>query len=1005
MTKMSIRLALLSSVSTALVAFLPATVIAQATPSDVNCDNVSTTTDNSPAVVVVANGPTNVTCGTVTTTGAASDAILISNTAGPTTVTGGTTSATGAGSRGVVVTSSAPTAADLVTVNTGRVIANGNAVVASATSGANVRVNANANVTSTTGAGVTVTTAGGATTVGQSAGTTITGATDAIRVNNTVGGAINVNALGTLVANNGSGVFVTTNAASADPINVTTNIVRSSGGPGTWGSQVRASAGTGDITITSNGVMGSAGAPGSMLGGILALTNGTSNRNVTVNVNADIGSPTDRSSAAQVLVSGTSTSAKTLAVNIANASIFGGPGAVQVQQNATSLGDIRIIGTGTGALSATGPTAIGINARILNAANPGNILVDVTQSVLGTVQGINATTLGTGTVTVAARGNVTATTGTGITATTGGATLVTIGAGTTTTGAQGVSLQGAAGNTLIVNGTLRNTGGTTPFTVLNGGPFTLTLGATGTIAGPLAFTTGNDTFNNQAVFALPANIDFLAGTDVLNNTNTVTAFNGTSTLANLETFNNVGGLIDMRDGAANDMVVTSGNFVGSGASRLAVDVSSTASDRLVIGGAASGSTRVDANFIGAGLFNIPGALVVDAGTSSAAAFTLGAVSGNTSTLVDYRLALVGADFFLTATPNRSAFDPVAITNLASSLWYQSADEVFAQTDQPAVTVGASVWGQAYYSQDRFGDSNDDVVIGGTSFEVDNQVKTKRKGIQAGVDYGFGGARIGLTGGFGRAKSDNDLNNDFKANGLNVGAYGQFGGYTGFHGAGLIKYDRYKLRFESGAFNNERSRLTARGIDGSLGYRFGLGTTANLDAKVGLSHVRNKIDDVNAFGFNFDIGRSTSTRGRAGMRATFGTNFAPYVDATVYREFNGRRDVTLFDGQNSFDIGTNGKATWARLEGGISSNGGPGPLLAAWADIGDKKGLGLRAGFRFGGRPVAEVIAPLPPVVEPVAPPPATQTCADGSVILATDVCPMLPPPPPPAPPEAQPERG
>ncbi|QIK79385.1 porin family protein [Sphingomonas piscis] len=50
-------------------------------------------------------------------------------------------------------------------------------------------------------------------------------------------------------------------------------------------------------------------------------------------------------------------------------------------------------------------------------------------------------------------------------------------------------------------------------------------------------------------------------------------------------------------------------------------------------------------------------------------------------------------------------------------------------------------------------------------------------------------------------------------------------------------------------------------------------------------------------------------------------------------------------------------------------------------------------------------APPPPVVEtPVAPPPpATQTCPDGSVILATDACPVPPPPPPPPAPE--PERG
>ena len=48
---------------------------------------------------------------------------------------------------------------------------------------------------------------------------------------------------------------------------------------------------------------------------------------------------------------------------------------------------------------------------------------------------------------------------------------------------------------------------------------------------------------------------------------------------------------------------------------------------------------------------------------------------------------------------------------------------------------------------------------------------------------------------------------------------------------------------------------------------------------------------------------------------------------------------------------------------------------------------------------APYVAPPPPP----PPPPATQTCADGSVILATDACPAPPPPPPtPAP---EPERG
>lgn len=57
-----------------------------------------------------------------------------------------------------------------------------------------------------------------------------------------------------------------------------------------------------------------------------------------------------------------------------------------------------------------------------------------------------------------------------------------------------------------------------------------------------------------------------------------------------------------------------------------------------------------------------------------------------------------------------------------------------------------------------------------------------------------------------------------------------------------------------------------------------------------------------------------------------------------------------------------------------------------------------------GAPAAEVLPPpAPPAPPPPPPPPATQTCPDGSVILATDQCPAPPPPPPPPP--AAPERG
>jgi opacity protein-like surface antigen len=60
-------------------------------------------------------------------------------------------------------------------------------------------------------------------------------------------------------------------------------------------------------------------------------------------------------------------------------------------------------------------------------------------------------------------------------------------------------------------------------------------------------------------------------------------------------------------------------------------------------------------------------------------------------------------------------------------------------------------------------------------------------------------------------------------------------------------------------------------------------------------------------------------------------------------------------------------------------------------------------YNFGGE--TAVAAPPPPPPAPVVEAPATQTCPDGSVILATAACPAPPPPPPPPPPATQGERG
>jgi opacity protein-like surface antigen len=59
-------------------------------------------------------------------------------------------------------------------------------------------------------------------------------------------------------------------------------------------------------------------------------------------------------------------------------------------------------------------------------------------------------------------------------------------------------------------------------------------------------------------------------------------------------------------------------------------------------------------------------------------------------------------------------------------------------------------------------------------------------------------------------------------------------------------------------------------------------------------------------------------------------------------------------------------------------------------------------YNFAGR--SAPYAPAPVAAPAAPPPPATQTCPDGSVVLATDACPP-PPAPPPPPPAPKAERG
>ena len=135
----------------------------------------------------------------------------------------------------------------------------------------------------------------------------------------------------------------------------------------------------------------------------------------------------------------------------------------------------------------------------------------------------------------------------------------------------------------------------------------------------------------------------------------------------------------------------------------------------------------------------------------------------------------------------------------------------------------------------------------------------------------------------------------------------------------------------------------------------------LGGGIGAARVRDRLILPN-------IGRTFTGRDSGlAYQALAGVRYAatPNVDVGLKYRFFTVRDVSYSVDSPAFDI-----------------------------DGGDWRSHSLLASLVYNFYTPPVVVAPPPVIVEQAPPPPATQTCPDGSVILATDVCPAPPPPPP-----------
>ena len=941
------------------------------------------------ALNVVNNGTVQVNAGLAATAGG-TGALSISAVGATPINYSGTGSITNLGTSG--------NGLEIGTTGTGNITANVGGNVTSALSGGGISGIGILAINAGTGGNIAVTTATGTTIRADLAGIiAINNGTHAGTVsvtnNATIGsltGALNTLEAGVIAGSNGTGAVTVINNGAigsatdrvqtigvggviANPASAAALTVSGTGAVFSAGEGVSAlNAGTGTTTVNYSGAINTTAGEGiyaESTTGALSVTSGaitavggngietySTTGNQTINVGGNVvGDPdgihavSDSGNITVNVTGGNVTGTSDDAVEIETA----GTGTVNVSATRTLSGDYGVYASGTGALTVNNSGTITgtTNAILTTSANATTVNNNAGGTINGTFDLSDAadTINNRGTINDLAgsffyAGNDVVNNLAGGVINLDGA--VDFGTGTDTFANTGGTINITANSTLVGLETFSTTG-----RINFSAGTTLTGPAVAFVNGPGSFidTAGDATIAGFTSMSNSGTIDLAAGTftvpaGVFTNTASgiVIADEGATTITGQTSFVNAG-VIDLLDGAVNDTLTINSAYSGTG--RLQIDVSGTTADLLVINGNVTGQTVVDVNTVGLGVFDPDGIQFVDvtgAFTSAPGSFVIGEEVSNP--LINFDVERRGQDFFLvTLLDPDNAFVPLAATGLIREMWYQSADEVFANTLVPSDKVGLSVWGNVYGGQRQTGETNSQTV-NGVQYDADNNIEIDRLGVQAGVGYGFGMARIGLTGGYEQAAGEGD--GEFDASGFNIGLYGQYGGLTGFHAEALFKHDSYDVEFD-GLFDGNDVDGDSTGFDIAGGYRFAVGIVPSLDVHAGLSHVWSDLDDVEAYGFGYEFDKLTSTRGRLGVRGNFGGVYNPYLGATIYREFDGDGDVTINQGAFASDLNSTGKGTWARLEGGIGGTGGTyGLNLAGWVDVGDTRGVGLRAGFRF-----------------------------------------------------------
>lgn len=499
--------------------------------------------------------------------------------------------------------------------------------------------------------------------------------------------------------------------------------------------------------------------------------------------------------AGHVVASGDSTTEAALAAVIAQSSGSANVAVGSVLATGTNRDGVAILAQGTGSLTIlSGGEVQATHDAVTFVSGEGAVLLNGGAIIGGTVAG-------SGGAAVRAEG--------------GPATIVNLGT------ISGALVLGDGDDGIVNAGLLRLTTGTT----LGGGDDTLANGGTLLLAGDIDFGEGSDVLANAGTVrlegdsadgaAMPARLAALAVPAATSRT-----------ILGLEAFENTG-LVDLANGVAGDTLTLSGNFSGSGASTLAVDVAFgpvPVADRLVIEGAATGTTQVAIVTTGAPELGVGPVVVQASAGTSAGAFVLEPAQ-ETSGLFVRGLVFDSAtdSFSLAVAPSTTAYRLLNLGEGAQSLWIESADSVAAHmtANREAGVTGSGFWFSALGGVSRRGNAGVFTAFG-LDHAADIGYRQDVFGAQMGVDLGSGPIGFGVTGGYASSAMTFAGSADratFDA--WNIGAYASLVRGPLFANV-LVKYDGYGIdaRLPSADVDSRRIRGEAYGARAEAGFSIG-----------------------------------------------------------------------------------------------------------------------------------------------------------------------------------------